>query len=123
MAVCDICGGPLVRRPRGAWRRIIARASYCCERCGDKSYFYRPFFALFQRYSVCPICHNPRLRVLARRDHIDRRTINPIRRMLVLVGAPLYHCTFCRFQFRDVRGLDPRVRESSGKMAEDDAEG
>lgn len=116
MPACDICGGLLVRRPRGTYRRIVSRASYRCEGCGANSYFYRPFFALFQRFSQCPICHNPRLSILSRRDHVDRRTRNPLRRMLGLFGRPLYHCTFCRFQFRDIRGLDPHVRESSAKM-------
>jgi len=31
---------------------------------------------------------------------------NPLRRLLI--GSPLYHCTFCRYQFRDWRGLDPK---------------
>jgi hypothetical protein len=36
---------------------------------------------------------------------------NPCRRLLF--GCPLYHCTFCRYQFRDWRRLYP-VREHSG---------
>jgi hypothetical protein len=30
-----------------------------------------------------------------------------LRRLLGLFGLPLYHCTFCRFQFRDWRKLHP----------------
>ena len=114
MAACGICGGPLLRRPRGAYRKVIAKASYRCERCGDKSYFYRSFFALFERYSQCPICHNRRLTKLGKRDKIDRRTRNPFRLMLVLLGCPLYHCTFCRFQFRDWRRLEPHGTIAKG---------
>ena len=104
----------MVRRPRGAYRRIISKASYRCERCGEKSYFYRPFFALFQRFSQCPICHNRRLSILSRKDMIDGRTRNPFRRMLRLFGCPLYHCTFCRFQFRDWRRLEPQDTIAKG---------
>jgi len=118
MSDCGICGGPLIRHPRGVYRRIISRASYRCERCGDKSDFYRPFFALFQPWSQCPICHNRRLSILARPDQIDRRSFNPFRRLLILVGRPLYHCTFCRFQFRDWRKLSPQAT-----MANDGSQG
>lgn len=33
---------------------------------------------------------------------------NPLRRLLVVFGASIYHCTFCRVQFRVWRKLDPR---------------
>jgi hypothetical protein len=36
---------------------------------------------------------------------------NPLRRMLGLAGFPLYHCTFCRLQFRDWRGRDPAAQK------------
>jgi len=29
--------------------------------------------------------------------------LNPLRYMQRFVGAPLYHCEFCRIQFYDVR--------------------
>jgi hypothetical protein len=42
---------------------------------------------------------------LAAKDRIDSTSRNPLRRMLKLFGCPLYHCTFCRMQFRDWRKL------------------
>lgn len=40
-------------------------------------------------------------------DKIDRKSSSIFRRLLGMFGAPIYHCTFCRVQFRDFRGLDP----------------
>lgn len=98
--------------------KIFSRASFRCNGCGAVTHFYRPFFALFQRWSQCPICHNRRLSVLAKPDRIDRRSLNPFRRFLVLLRSPLYHCTFCRFQFRDWRKPYPHAT-----MANDAAQG
>jgi len=114
MFACSRCGGPTSRRARGFVRRVFSRAFFRCDSCGAATYVYRSFFSLFQRWSHCPLCHNRRLTILARPDQVDRRTLNPFRRLLGLFGFPLYHCTFCRFQFRDWRRLDPRAT-----MAED----
>jgi len=64
-------------------------------------------FAIFQLYCHCPRCHNRDLTKLSGRDKLDRMSPNPLRFLLVVFGAPLYHCTFCRMQFRDWRHLDP----------------
>jgi hypothetical protein len=70
-------------------------------------------FAIFQRWCQCPRCHNRCLAILSKADKVDRMSANVLRRMLRLFGFPLYHCTFCRYQFRDWRKLDPE----SGKPA------
>jgi hypothetical protein len=28
---------------------------------------------------------------------------NPLRKLLAIFGCPLYHCIYCRYQFRDWR--------------------
>jgi hypothetical protein len=51
---------------------------------------------------------------LRKADKVDRMSNNLLRRLLRLVGCPLYHCTFCRYQFRDWRPLNPaHVQQSS----------
>jgi hypothetical protein len=62
---------------------------------------------LFQRYTHCPQCGTSRLTKRAKFDLIDRQSKNLLRRILALFDAPIYHCTFCRLQFRDYRGLNP----------------
>ena len=69
---------------------------------------YRSFYAMFLPGCRCPLCDNRELTTLTRVDKIDRMSANPLRRLLYLFGCPLYHCTFCRYQFRDYRGLEPR---------------
>ncbi len=97
------------RRRRGVLRRIISKVSLRCNNCGATSNFYRPVFAIFQRWCQCPLCHNRQLTIRGgKADRIDRRTHNPLRRLLGLFGFPMYHCTFCRYQFRDWRRLDPK---------------
>lgn len=72
---------------------------------------------MFQRWCQCPLCHDHQLGILRREDKIDRMSRNPLRRALSLFGFPLYHCTFCRYQFRDWRRLDPD-RYDSARSAE-----
>jgi len=55
----------------------------------------------------CPECGTARLSKRSKYDRIDRKSNSLLRRFLGLFGAPIYHCTFCRLQFRDIRGLDP----------------
>ena len=38
-----------------------------------------------------------------KRDKIDKMARSPIRLVHRLLGGSLYHCTFCRLQFYDVR--------------------
>lgn len=90
---------------------MFARASFRCNHCGANSNFYRPIVAAFQSGCQCPLCHNRQLMVLGKPDKIDRRSRNPLRHLLGLLGFPLYHCTFCRYQFRDWRRLDPNRGE------------
>jgi hypothetical protein len=61
----------------------------------------------FQKYTLCPECGTTRLTKLSKYDRIDRKSGSILRRFLGLFGAPIYHCTFCRLQFRDYRHPDP----------------
>ncbi len=108
MQSCIECGHRATRRRRGIFRKIACRATFECDHCGLNWNEFRPLFAIFQRYCQCPRCHNRDLTRLAARDRLDRMHPNPLRLLAGLLGASLYHCTFCRMQFRDWRGLDPR---------------
>jgi endogenous inhibitor of DNA gyrase (YacG/DUF329 family) len=103
MPACSVCGGPIVRKPRNLFRKIIDRAVFKCEHCGKRVSRRRTFFTIFLRYASCPKCGTPDLSRLASKDRVDGVTHNPFRRLMKLFGCPLYHCTFCRFQFRDWR--------------------
>jgi len=104
MFKCPACGGIGKRRPRTFIERIINRAKIKCSVCNVIWYWRR---VVFQRHSLCPECGTSRLSKLSKYDHIDRVSKSISRRFLVVFGAPIYHCTFCRLQFRDWRGLDP----------------
>ena len=116
MPACLICGGPITRRPRNIFGKIVDRAMYKCEDCGQRIHRRRTFFALFRRYCECPRCGTRDLHRLASRDRVDGISKNPFRRLLVLLGFPIYHCTFCRFQFRDWRKRESDERKKSTAM-------
>jgi hypothetical protein len=105
MPECINCGRHASRRRRGFILKLISRASFRCEHCGAKFNFYRPVLTVFERYAQCPLCANRELSVRQSVDQVDRMSGNLLRRLLI--GCPLYHCTYCRYQFRDWRGLDP----------------
>ena len=118
MESCIGCGHRASRKRRGIFRKVVCRAAYECDHCGLNWHDFRPLFAIFQSCCLCPRCHNPDLTKLASRDKLDRMSPNPLRFLLGLFGAPLYHCTFCRMQFRDWRAtmktLDAIARRSDG---------
>jgi uncharacterized Zn finger protein len=110
MPGCHVCGGALHRKKRNFAQRLVYRALYRCDNCGVRVSQPRSFFTLFRPYTECPRCGNHDLSRLAQKDRIDRTSPNPLRRILKLLGCPLYHCTFCRMQFRDWRRLKPDAR-------------
>jgi DNA-directed RNA polymerase subunit RPC12/RpoP len=117
MPACLACGGPLLRKPRNLFNKIIDRAIYRCENCELRIHRRRTFFALLS-YAECPKCGTRDLARLSGTDRIDSITRNPVRRLLRLFGCPLYHCTFCRFQFADWRMREAdRSRKSSDLAA------
>ncbi len=110
MLSCPACDSHLVRVRRSLLQRLVFRAFYRCAECNTRVSRPRAFLAIFRPYAQCPRCDTRDLSRLAVKDKIDRTSSNPIRRMLKLLGCPLYHCTFCRMQFRDWRKLAPNSR-------------
>jgi hypothetical protein len=104
MLTCPVCDTSGKRRHRSLLERIFTRAKLVCPQCRETWYWRR---VLFQRHVLCPECGTPRLAKRMKYDRIDRKSDSFLRRFLVLFGSPIYHCTFCRLQFRDVRSMDP----------------
>jgi len=104
MFTCPECASPGKRRPRTFKERFTNRAKLVCVGCGG-TWFWRR--VPFQKYAHCPQCGTPRLSKLSKYDRIDRKSSSWFRKLLGLFGAPIYHCTFCRLQFRDFHNLDP----------------
>jgi hypothetical protein len=117
MPNCATCGGNLSRRPRNAFRKLFWNAAFRCDDCGARWYYDRSFLAAFRVYSHCPVCQTSQLTVMESPDPVDRVSSNPLRAMLRMFGFPLDHCTFCRFQFRDWRRLDPAATSSRRREA------
>jgi DNA-directed RNA polymerase subunit RPC12/RpoP len=107
MIVCQKCGGTVVRKQRNAAQRLVFRAVYRCEECQRLVSRPRSLLTVLHRFAECPRCGTRDLSRLASKDRIDGTSANPFRRILKLLGCPLYHCTFCRMQFRDWRKRAP----------------
>lgn len=98
--------------------RLVFRAVYRCAHCNRRVSQPRSFLTIFHRYCECPRCGTRDLSRLAQKDRIDGISPNPLRRMLKLLGCPLYHCTFCRMQFRDWRKTEPKARPTNRTRAQ-----
>jgi DNA-directed RNA polymerase subunit RPC12/RpoP len=107
MIVCRKCGGTVVRKQRNSVQRLVFRAVYRCADCERLVWRPRSALTLLHRYAECPRCGTHDLSRLTSKDRIDGVSANPFRRILKLLGCPLYHCTFCRMQFRDWRNRMP----------------
>jgi len=103
MPDCPYCGKPTQRGSRGLLRKLVSSAVFYCKSCGRSVSIPRHYLSVFRRYAECPKCGTRKLSRIFSRDRVDTISANPLRRLLGLVGAPLYHCIFCRFQFRDWR--------------------
>lgn len=103
MPGCIHCGARTERARRTSLERLTTRAVYLCRGCGARTPVYRSIMAMFQSRCVCPLCGNTDLTKLAALDRIDKLTANPVRLLFGVLRAPLYHCTFCRYQFYDPR--------------------
>lgn len=55
------------------------------------------------RTARCPHCGTADLRVLAKRDAIEKMYRGPLSTLWRWLGAPLLYCRFCRLQFHDFR--------------------
>lgn len=115
MPGCNYCGARTLRAHRTFLERLTCRRVYRCTRCSGKLAVHRSFIALFHSRCVCPSCGSADLNKLSSlgasdkeasgKETSDKLTTKPVRRLLGMVGAPLYHCTCCHFQFYDFRPL------------------
>ena len=103
MPDCAQCGDEIIRIRRNFLERAYTRAVFQCPSCGHRLYFRRSFFRRVRRYCECPQCGTRNLSQLKSIDRVDRLNKNPLRLLLAIFRAPLYHCTFCRLQFWDLR--------------------
>ena len=103
MPECPHCGSPTSRVARGLFRKLVSRADFRCVSCNRIVSLRQPYLSIFQRYCECPKCGTRSLNRIFSRDRVDKMSRNPLRRLLALIGAPLYHCIYCRYQFRDWR--------------------
>lgn len=113
------------RSHRSWWERLICAAAYRCERCQQRMRISYLAVAREARHANCPKCGWNDLTVRSRPDRIDKINRNPLRLLQCLLGARLYHCSHCRLQFYDVRGLRPGMRERSAganRMVESESE-
>jgi DNA-directed RNA polymerase subunit RPC12/RpoP len=115
MPACNYCGARTLRAHRTFLERLTCRRVYRCTRCSGKLAVHRTLVAFFHSRCVCPSCGSGDLNKLSspkspendspENESADKLTTNPVRRLLGLMGAPLYHCTVCHFQFHDFRPL------------------
>lgn len=102
---CPICGQrSLVRRKRSLAEKFRHAAIYRCSSCRFEAAV--PLTVLYpqlSRVARCPHCSSTQLRVLARRDPIEKKYLGPLSTLWGWLGAPLLYCPFCRIQFHDFR--------------------
>ena len=107
MPACELCGHETTRTRRTLLQKVFNGAVFQCPKCGDRLFFKRRIFQRFSIYCQCLRCGTRHLSKLRSIDRVDRLNKNPLRLLLGLLQAPLYHCTFCRLQFWDVRKRQP----------------
>src|SRR5690348_6146693 len=101
MPGCNYCGARTLRAHRTFLERLTCRRVYRCTRCSGKLAVHRPFIALFHSRCVCPSCgsgdlNKPTSLETSGKDTAESDTAGkPMRRLLGVMGAPLYHCTCC----------------------------
>jgi DNA-directed RNA polymerase subunit RPC12/RpoP len=103
---CGNCGSEVHRSHRTFLEQFWCARAWKCRECGRRFRERRPFL---ERYVTCPRCGTSRLSVLGKPDTVDRMHRGALHVLGRLLGGALYHCSFCRLQFYDVRGR--RVRQ------------
>jgi DNA-directed RNA polymerase subunit RPC12/RpoP len=111
-----VCGDELRRTKRSLLERLRFSGAYTCRSCGRRELISRLAAWTVSRFARCPECHGHRLRILKRRDYIDRFNRNPFRLLLSLFKVPLYHCSSCRLQFHDYRKLHAQNKPSNAEV-------
>lgn len=117
MPDCELCGHETIRTRRTPLQKVFNEAAFQCPKCGDSLFFKRRLFQRFSFCSQCPQCGTRHLSKLRSVDRVDRLNKNPLRLLLGILHAPLYHCTFCRLQFWDLRKRQARSQPVRAKVA------
>lgn len=104
---CRSCGGNLRRSRRSGLERLLYSAAYRCEKCKLRVRVSHVEHISDARFVSCPKCNRTDLKILTRRDRVDRFSRNPLRLIQGFLGAKLYHCWSCRLQFYDFRKRRP----------------
>lgn len=95
----------MTRVPRKGAQKFVYSSVYRCRQC-QKTFGRRRGASLkVHAHAVCPNCGTERLKVLRRRDHIEKVYKGPFSILQGILGARLYHCVYCRLQFHDFRKL------------------
>ena len=103
---CINCGSKkLRRRKRGILERMYYAEVHQCSDCGQWIRLPGKLSGFFSMTASCPSCGTVQIKVLRKRDYIDRMYHNPFSWCQRFLGAPLMHCESCRLQFYDIRRL------------------
>jgi hypothetical protein len=113
MALCAFCNGRLERLHRTRWQKILFQSMFKCAKCGEPEPVPRKYTFLFGLHARCPSCGTGKLTRMAGRDRIDRMFHNPFSYLQRAFGGKLFHCSYCRLQFYDLRPLVPSARENT----------
>jgi DNA-directed RNA polymerase subunit RPC12/RpoP len=113
---CPICGGTtFLRRKRTFLEKFRHAAIYRCTACRFEASV--PLTVLYPQLSSlarCPHCSTIHLKVLAKRDPIERMYHGPLSTIWRWMGAPLLYCPHCRLQFHDFRRRAEARRDRIG---------
>lgn len=103
------------RRKRSFAERFRHAAIYRCQNCRfEAAVPLEVLYPQLSRVARCPHCSSTELRLLARRDPIERMYHGPLSTLWRWLGAPILYCPFCRLQFHDFR---PRMGSEGDRIA------
>ncbi len=108
MFSCQKCGSLVKRRRRAGMEKITCKACFVCTVCKADVRKFNTIFQFLQHHAECPRCGTADIGKTKGIDKIDKMTRNPLRHLLRMFGAPLYHCHYCRYQFYDYRPRHPK---------------
>jgi hypothetical protein len=108
MPECPKCGSSLARTHRKFWEKPIYSIMFRCRGCDYRVGGKQDYFRQLTLHTLCPRCGNRDVEKRKTRDRIDKVIYSPLSMLNAFLGGRLYHCVFCRIQYYDVRGREPR---------------
>jgi hypothetical protein len=117
MPRCRKCGGHAEKVHRRGLEKLFFPDAFRCQECKRRtrrfSLRWSPTLRfLFSRYSVCVRCGTRRVKSVHRRDPIEDLSKHPFSLVQAIFLAPRKHCSYCRLQYFDVRGVAPRISQT-----------